>query len=462
MHKNQESSQNFAAGARVWFFCCILFLLSLSACNLPTTKEGVPGQVPPAIIQPSPSATIMPLDQVPPITTLSFPLSTPTALATSQVPSTPKLSSPPPTTIVLPVNQESPTATLSSPFPNSAKAKFSISSANYSLPEDVLREIRYFGSGGAGESAASTNRELFLNLKCSDNICAHTWYSSCESKAYSMPELQLNSKNNNYELAEETVLNFCGWQNKEEIILTILYPNGNIDIETLKAPDIDDNLQIRGIGFGFWPHLKSPVGTYTFVLTGSNQKMETSINIKEPSGARVYEKRDLGLFLYNFLPNEKVRLFAYKSPDFNTGELIGWQTYQTDHLGQLFIETIDPYDYGVIGETSGEVHATFITFYPGFSISTIKNPCPGAPPIRLTLDKKARVTITTGSSLRVRQSPGILGKEINKLKEGTVIDVMEGPVCADRMNWWKLKSKDGITGWSAEGDLKGYNLEPWN
>jgi len=38
------------------------------------------------------------------------------------------------------------------------------------------------------------------------------------------------------------------------------------------------------------------------------------------------------------------------------------------------------------------------------------------------------------------------------MAEGTIFDVIGGPVCQDGFTWWQIRTLDGsLTGWSAEG-----------
>ena len=85
--------------------------------------------------------------------------------------------------------------------------------------------------------------------------------------------------------------------------------------------------------------------------------------------------------------------------------------------------------------------------------------CPGAPPPRLTVGGQARVTFTDGTPLRVRATPG--GEYITQLPEGTVVQVIGGPQCQGQFTWWQIQTTDGTQGWSAEGDMEDYYLEPW-
>lgn len=89
--------------------------------------------------------------------------------------------------------------------------------------------------------------------------------------------------------------------------------------------------------------------------------------------------------------------------------------------------------------------------------------CGAAPPPRLTVGESARVTFTDGSSLNIRT--GAAGEFIMQIPEGTRVQIVGGPVCADNFLWWELtlESEDvTVGGWAAEGDAEDYYLEPFN
>jgi hypothetical protein len=52
---------------------------------------------------------------------------------------------------------------------------------------------------------------------------------------------------------------------------------------------------------------------------------------------------------------------------------------------------------------------------------------------------------TGGRSLRVRSAPGLAGERIGSLAEGTQVQVLEGPVAADELPWYRV-SADGLAG----------------
>lgn len=85
---------------------------------------------------------------------------------------------------------------------------------------------------------------------------------------------------------------------------------------------------------------------------------------------------------------------------------------------------------------------------------------PFAMPPRLTVGGQARVTFTDGSNLNVRTEPA--GSLLTQIAEGSVVNVIDGPVCADGYLYWNIQVADDLSGWSAEGGSGVYWLEPWN
>ncbi len=98
----------------------------------------------------------------------------------------------------------------------------------------------------------------------------------------------------------------------------------------------------------------------------------------------------------------------------------------------------------------------------GYSLPGSTPPaCPAAPAIRLVIGHHACVTDLDGNILRLRANPSAqTGKILARLKPKTILDVLEGPQCAESFSWWKVSSIDGATGWAAEGDLDSYYLKP--
>lgn len=91
-----------------------------------------------------------------------------------------------------------------------------------------------------------------------------------------------------------------------------------------------------------------------------------------------------------------------------------------------------------------------------------QDPCTGLVTPRLTVGATARVAYNgdgIGSPLRDNPGKEQSGSQlIGNLPEGTVITVLEGPVCLDGMVWWRASLVDGSEAWIAEGDTQQYFL----
>lgn len=80
-------------------------------------------------------------------------------------------------------------------------------------------------------------------------------------------------------------------------------------------------------------------------------------------------------------------------------------------------------------------------------------------PARLEIGQSGQVAFTDGQPLNVRAEASRSGGVVGQLAEGTVFDVLEGPVCAEDIQWWRVQSGD-VTGWVAEAAGGEYLVEP--
>jgi hypothetical protein len=84
-------------------------------------------------------------------------------------------------------------------------------------------------------------------------------------------------------------------------------------------------------------------------------------------------------------------------------------------------------------------------------------------PIRLKAGGQAKVDPQASLNNQVRKAAGTNWGIAGQIKPGEVVNILEGPVCADNWPWWKVKSTEtGLTGWTAEGDKNTYWLVPVN
>jgi hypothetical protein len=82
---------------------------------------------------------------------------------------------------------------------------------------------------------------------------------------------------------------------------------------------------------------------------------------------------------------------------------------------------------------------------------------------RLAAGSQAIVSDENTIPNRVRSGPGTGNEIIAQLNPGSVVKMLEGPVCAGGLVFWKVNSDliPGGVGWTAEGDGSAYYLLPY-
>jgi hypothetical protein len=98
-----------------------------------------------------------------------------------------------------------------------------------------------------------------------------------------------------------------------------------------------------------------------------------------------------------------------------------------------------------------------ITKIPSLTPSPTVSSCPGAPPQRVSVGRRAWVC-TKRDRLIVRSQPNRNGSEITRIEPGTYFRILNGPACANNWSWWEIKTDTGIKGWVAEG---GDDIDPY-
>jgi len=75
---------------------------------------------------------------------------------------------------------------------------------------------------------------------------------------------------------------------------------------------------------------------------------------------------------------------------------------------------------------------------------------------QLQVNAYGRVNSTTPS--RLRDEAGTSGEQVGQVDPLDIFQVIDGPICADRFNWWQVRVND-LEGWLAEGDGDTYYVE---
>jgi hypothetical protein len=84
--------------------------------------------------------------------------------------------------------------------------------------------------------------------------------------------------------------------------------------------------------------------------------------------------------------------------------------------------------------------------------------CANGPHTRLSVGKKARVTV---KGLPLFSDPGLTTQPLALLNSGAAVNILSGPACPPQGPWiWLIKTSDNKTGWLTETDQLSYFLEP--
>jgi len=325
---------------------------------------------------------------------------------------------------------------------------FGLSTANSLAPDDILKEISYYPTGGPGYI--------------------------CPDDSYPYPEITHKHLAN--ELVTSSMLIACGWQRYEEVFAYIYYPDMvrydkiKLTIETERRLDKDGKYYLNNYYamFVFKPSIDDPVGKYIVLIKGKSGSVKTYAEYKKPVGAHISWADDDHILLYGFVPQENVRLFYFtRVPGENKVILAGWNAYKVDSKGQLLIglSARNEGEFVAMGERSGEVHMQQESFLMGArdpiaQIGLKLNKICQGPPSRMYVGITGRVAYTDGAYMRIRKNPGFNQAIINSVPEGTPITVIGGPSCADTVTWWKIQTDKKIEGWMAESQYGVYLIEP--
>lgn len=94
----------------------------------------------------------------------------------------------------------------------------------------------------------------------------------------------------------------------------------------------------------------------------------------------------------------------------------------------------------------------FVPLEFGFDPTPTPQPC--APPYRrLAIGVDAKIASNDDTPKNVRTAPGLGNAVVTQLIEEVAFTIIDGPVCADGYNWWRVQvlGRPDVVGWLAEG-----------
>jgi hypothetical protein len=323
--------------------------------------------------------------------------------------------------------------------PKTETQSFDINSTNAVLPSDILQEVIYYGSGGG--------------LDCDGN--------------YSEPTIFSDPRDS--ELMLRTQLITCAWESSQTLQGKITYPDGAVKNFPITADE-------RGVAYlNFAPSLSEAEGVYTFEISNGVVTLQSNAYFHTPTVPRAYEVSDTQIFLHNFMPKEKVQLFAYDCIDksdsaCNTYSFIGWEEYKAGDDGDLLINIPNKeIYYSIMSSTGIEIPFESEKRIQGFIESKPANEkyknyfeesraylrCNANTSTKIKLvsyENWGMVETPDGSDLPIYSNPRTSARVIDNYSFNQEFLIIEGPFCFKNGIWWSVRQD-----WNS--DSNGYAVE---
>lgn len=303
---------------------------------------------------------------------------------------------------------------------------FSWGSGNTVPPNDVIREIGFYGGGGGV-------------VVCHD-----------------FPGNDTSCRKDGIEPMQWIVISRDDVAPNEKVDVTITLPDNSIQKEVATS-DAEGKLF-----YDYLPLAGFPLGEYRFSFDSAGMHFEETVEVVKPHVPRLYmtgdDIRELGekkIILFNFLPNETVRLFAYTSEG---GEFVIWQEFVVDENGMIAIENRleeNQYTFTAVGDESGVAYEPF-EGVPIFSATTLWDTsiwgkgteiyCEGAPdPVPGIGAYTNVIVISDNVFLEPMDAPYIENvAEHVYLPPGTEMEIwgVDSPFCKDHAYWWSVNCEN--------------------
>jgi hypothetical protein len=311
---------------------------------------------------------------------------------------------------------------------NASNAVLTSNDLNRVLPENIIREIGFFGGLGGGDYG-------------------------CYDLNENVPTL-LDMEDFPYVWMQPVKITVCGLEFLQDLQVTLETPNGNSE-QTELAIQPTDGRSTGEVTFDYLPLVFSPTGQYGVIFRGASWELETQFEVTEPSAPTLYEYES-NLFLVNFLPGELVRLFVYDTTDGGNLELIGWNEYHVNQEGDLTISA----DFRAAGYVAiGEISEQSSTGIEPMDIS-----CQEArPPVGISPNGyvESLVDKLPTYDFDSKQNKWVKGDDW-KVGRGTILKINSNANCIDQTFTWGVISIDGTGPWKMipESDKFGDYLQP--
>jgi len=289
----------------------------------------------------------------------------------------------------------------------------------------------------------------------------------------------VNLRTDDIELTGIATIVTCGWKPDETVTVTLMDPQGDLFTKTYQAAPSKYVSDIYEVDLLFQPGVDAPEGKYRFTFQGSDT-LKVNVFFQKPKAPRLYVVSDdrfqpqLGAFggkhklrLEGFLPNEPVRLLAYRFEG-TVARFYGVQDMTTDRLGQLIVEAnftdipdeseMNYFAYGL------ETHFVPLERFSadGFSKTRLFDMdlyCPGALTPQFNQPQEIQAVDPT-AKLDIHYQPGFGSRITAQVAGSTTMRAYGYPKCIDHAYWWKVYiANPFLYGWVPESFLGKYVVE---
>ena len=222
--------------------------------------------------------------------------------------------------------------------------------------------------------------------------------------------------------------------NGAELLSTALYSYAQSDEATAEQKTMDFYNQIY---------------EYPLCLSSENIRVfsrDTNIVLSNPAGGSLYTNPRINANNIAVFPAGTVLKIASETPYCSEG-LMWRKVHIKDETGGTLY-----FGYVIEAEANGQ---SYLDIQEDNQLSC------GTLASRLSVGITARVAFSDGSNMRIRGGPGFSQDIFNKVPEGTLLKIVDGPECVDDNNWWKIRTDNGLEGWMTETQDDVYLLEPY-
>ena len=122
--------------------------------------------------------------------------------------------------------------------------------------------------------------------------------------------------------------------------------------------------------------------------------------------------------------------------------------------------SLTPMPTNVPAATNSPLPTTAPTLSPTPKAPSTWSACPGTFLSQLHVGDNAMVSKDPPLANNVRAQADKTSKFLFAIQPGEVVQITSGPGCSNNWVWWQIKTQDGRSGWTAEGDGTDYWLVP--